>query len=132
MARGGLHRGPDADGRIPVAWSDRVTPGHPVQVEARGTTIALFRAEDGVHAVANACLHEDGPLAEGRQDGFIVRCPYHDWRYDVRDGRCLTLKGRRLATWEVREYDGIVWIGENVDPGTTARGGEHDDGLKSV
>lgn len=59
-------------------------------------------------------------------------CPYHDWRYDVRDGKCLTLKGRQLARWEARERDGVVWIGPNIDPGTTARGGEHDDGLKSV
>ncbi len=120
---------PDADGYIAVAPEGDVVVGRARQSAVGPNTVAVFRTEEGLFAVDNACLHEDGPLGEGRVAGNIVTCPYHDWRYDVRDGSCLSRKGRKLATYEVRERDGFVWVGPRKTGGTDARGGEHDDGL---
>lgn len=120
---------PDADGYVAVAPESDVVVGGARQSAVGPNTVAVFRTEEGLFAVDNACLHEDGPLGEGRVSGNIVTCPYHDWRYDVRDGACLSRKGRKLATYHVRERDGFVWVGPRKTGGTDARGGEHDDGL---
>ena len=120
---------PDADGFVAIAPVAEVALGSARQAAVGASTVAVFRTEDGLFAVDNACLHEDGPLGEGRITGNIVTCPYHDWRYDVRDGSCLSRKGRKLATYEVRDRDGFVWVGPAKTGGTKARGGEHDDGL---
>jgi nitrite reductase/ring-hydroxylating ferredoxin subunit len=123
---------PDAEGFVAVAPSEAVQPGQPGQYEVHGTTVAVFRAEQKLYAIDNACLHEDGPLGEAAQDGFVVTCPYHDWRYDVRDGKCLTHPERRVGCWHVKERDGFVWIGRARTTSSRDRGGEHDDGLKTV
>lgn len=122
----------DAEGYRAVAYAARITEGNPGQFEAHGATVAVFRVEDTLYAIDNACLHEDGPLGEATQEGVIAVCPYHDWRYDVRDGRCLTRKDRRVGSWSVRERDGFVWIGPRLTRGSDDRGGDHDDGLRTV
>jgi nitrite reductase/ring-hydroxylating ferredoxin subunit len=127
-----LPKDADADGFRAVAPAGVVTVGKPGQFDVDGHTVAIFRNDDGLYAIDNACLHEDGPLGEGRQDGFIVTCAYHDWRYDVRTGACLTHKARKLATWEVREKNATIWVGPMRSRSSEDRGGEHDDGLKSV
>lgn len=48
--------------------------------------IALFRTASGWHAISNVCRHWGAPLAEGPVEGEFVMCPWHGWRYDVRDG----------------------------------------------
>jgi ferredoxin-thioredoxin reductase catalytic chain len=48
--------------------------------------IALVRAEGEFFALSNVCRHAFGPLADGFVDGYSLACPWHGWRYDVRDG----------------------------------------------
>jgi nitrite reductase/ring-hydroxylating ferredoxin subunit len=121
---------PDSEGYVAILRDHELIVGQARQAEVSAVTVAVFRTEEGVFAIDNACLHEDGPLGDGRITGNIVTCPYHDWRYDVRDGSCLSRKGRKLATYHVREREGFVWVGARRTGGTEARGGEHDDGLK--
>lgn len=48
--------------------------------------IALVRAAGGYYALSNVCRHAFAPLSDGFVDGFSLVCPWHGWRYDVRDG----------------------------------------------
>jgi nitrite reductase/ring-hydroxylating ferredoxin subunit len=105
-----------------------IVEGRPQQIRAHGRAWAAFRVGADVFVTDNACLHEDGPLGEGAQTGCIVVCPYHDWRFDVTSGACLSAPGRRLAVCPTRVVDGWLWVGPVV-PGTEERGGDHDDGL---
>lgn len=100
--------------------------GKPRQIPVHGRTMAAFAVGRDVYVIDNACAHEDGPLGEGRQEGHIVVCPYHDWRYDVRTGACLTDPGRRVATCPVRIRDGWVLVGPPT-AGSEERGGDHAD-----
>lgn len=67
-----------------------------------GRIIALIRVGEEVFAIDGICPHQGGPLAEGEKEGCVITCPWHGWRFDLRDGRCLT--GRNLAhpTYAVR------------------------------
>jgi nitrite reductase/ring-hydroxylating ferredoxin subunit len=116
------------EGWVPICPAIAIQEGKPRQFLAHGRTVAAFRVGADVFVVDNACLHEDGPLGEGRQVGAVVTCPYHDRRYDVRTGACLTEPARRLATCPVRTRDGWVLVGRPT-PGTEERGGDHADGL---
>ena len=122
----------DPKGYRAVSPIEQVQAGKPGQFEVFGTTVAVFRIDDKLFAIDNTCLHEDGPLGEGTLDGFAVVCPYHDWRYDVRNGKCLSEPGRKLACHPVAEHDGFIWVGPPKGPSSGDRGGDHDDGLKSV
>lgn len=120
---------PAADGFVAVARE--VMEGRPLQTRVHSAAIAVYRVGDRLYAIDAACLHEDGPVGEGPQDGAIATCPYHDWRYDVRDGRCLSQPGRALGTFPVVARDGWVWVGPRATASSGERGGAHADGLRS-
>ncbi len=97
-----------------------------------GRVVAVFRHDGALYAMDNACAHEDGPIGEGAITGKKVACPYHDWQYDFTTGACLTDPERPRATFEVREAEGLVWLGPQKTAGSDARGGDHDDGLEVI
>ena len=122
---------PDAHGYIAVAPASLLVEGHGSTFKIGDTPIACFRIDDKIYVVDDECAHENGPIGEGSLDGFIVTCPYHNWRYDVRNGDCLTDGERCLAAWAAKEQGGYIWVGEKTREATHSRGGEHDDGLNT-
>jgi nitrite reductase/ring-hydroxylating ferredoxin subunit len=100
-------------------------------VRYQTVNVAVFRLEGGLYAIDDACTHEDGPLGEGDVVGTVVTCPYHDWRFDVSTGECLSYQNRHVACYEVKEHGGIIWVGKRTRDGSLERGGQHDDGLNT-
>ncbi|NOY28115.1 MAG: Rieske 2Fe-2S domain-containing protein [Oligoflexia bacterium] len=125
-----LPEDPDADGYIAVAPCSILAEGERSTFKYGRVPIAVFRIDGKLYVIDDECVHENGPLGEGELDGFVVTCPYHNWRYDVRNGDCLTDTNRALSCFSVKEADGYIWVGPRTRQGTTSRGGEHDDGLK--
>lgn len=129
-ATAGLPEGVDEDGYVAVVRSAGLLEGMGRTFHVDGSSVALFRFEGKVHGIDNACTHEDGPLGEGRMDeGGVVKCPYHGWRYRITDGACLTQAARPVKTHRVKEVDSVVWVAGSTGQTSTRRGGEHDDGL---
>jgi nitrite reductase/ring-hydroxylating ferredoxin subunit len=88
-----------------------VTPGAPHLVVADGTRLVLVRVGDAVHALADACSHQAGPLSGGKLSGTKLTCPWHGWMYDVRTGRCLFPgRGAAVASYPVTVADDGVWV----------------------
>ncbi|KAF0208758.1 MAG: ferredoxin-thioredoxin reductase catalytic domain-containing protein [Actinomycetota bacterium] len=71
---------------VPVFRLDDLPPGQIRHVKVGRRDIAVARVGDEFFALANVCRHAFAPLAEGFMDGYTVMCPWHGWRYDVRDG----------------------------------------------
>jgi nitrite reductase/ring-hydroxylating ferredoxin subunit len=56
-----------------------------------------------IYGMADRCSHRGGPLSQGTRDGNCVTCPWHQSRFDVRDGS--VLEGPAVyaqPTYEVR------------------------------
>ncbi|MEY3212465.1 MAG: hypothetical protein RIT28_2946 [Pseudomonadota bacterium] len=117
---------------VKVARSDQVPEGKAGTYVIGEDAIAVFRVKGKLFAIDQTCVHEDGPLGEGKLEGHVVSCPYHDWRYDVRDGRCLSATDRAVACFAVKEEGGAILIGRKVSESSGERGGAHDDGLKVI
>ena len=129
----GLPKEADREGFRAVGKADRVQKGRAGQYEVHGSAVAVFRDDAGkLWGVDNVCLHEDGPLGEATQTGNVIACQYHDWRSDITNGKCFTQPGRKLVCYPVKEKDGFVWIAPPAEKASLERGGEHDDGLKTV
>jgi nitrite reductase/ring-hydroxylating ferredoxin subunit len=55
-------------------------------------TVALFRTGDEYYAIKDACPHADYPLSKSKLiSPFVVMCNSHNWRFDIRDGRCVKI-----------------------------------------
>ena len=87
-------------------------------VEINGQEVAVFRIDDEYYALANYCVHQAGPLCEGElsknteiPDGEwmwesesekkVIKCPWHDWRFDVTTGMSLDSSRYKTPTYEV-------------------------------
>jgi len=111
--------------------SESIANGKAAIMEIHGTLVAVYRIDGELFAIDQACTHEDGPLGEAQDiEGTIISCPYHDWRFDLRDGSCLTNPKRPVACYDVREEKGWVLVGAQTSEGSPERGGDHDDGLE--
>ena len=73
-----------------------------------GRRIAVFRTPDGFRALDHACPHQGGPLSDGIVADRCVTCPLHGWRFDLLTGERLGGEGPALATYDVRERDGVL------------------------
>ena len=52
------------------------------QLIVERTRIALSCVDGVFGAISGACNHAGGPLGEGRVDGNLITCPWHNWKYD--------------------------------------------------
>ena len=75
------------DGFILVGKYDEFPRGKGICLEIDNNKYALFRSGNRIGAIANTCIHMDGPLSEGYLDDGYVRCPFHGWSYDLFTGK---------------------------------------------
>ena len=95
--------------RFRVLATADLPEGQAKVVEVNGRSIAVYNAGGTIHAIDSFCAHRGGPLAEGKFDGESVVCPWHGFRFTLRDGACSTNPGLRVRCYPARiEGDGIV------------------------
>ncbi len=111
-----------------VAKVGEIPPGGRKVVEISGRSIGVFNIGGEFYALRNRCPHAGGPLCEGVLSGFvrsempgeydyvrkgeILRCPWHQWEFDVKTGQSWfdPVKTR------VRRYE------TSIEPGTSSPG----------
>ena len=87
---------------IKVASISELELGSCKTVEVQGKVIALFNVGGRIYALDNTCLHQGGPLGEGRLEGEVVTCPWHMWEFNVRTGEKVGEPSLRVATYPVQ------------------------------
>ena len=97
---------------VKLAETADVAPGQVRVFEAQGRRIALCNVDGAFYAIDDVCTHDGGPLDQGEIDGHQIECPRHGARFDVRDGRALTLPAvRPVRSYPVQVEDGVVKVG---------------------
>lgn len=96
--------------KVTVGKLKDVPEGHGATVQlADGTELALYRVGGEFYAIENFCPHKGAPLADGDLCGHTVACDWHDWRFDVRTGQCLSNR-TKVETYEVVIENGEIKI----------------------
>jgi 3-phenylpropionate/trans-cinnamate dioxygenase ferredoxin subunit len=86
-----------------VAATSEIPPGGRKRVNVSGRDVAVFNLSGEFFAIANRCPHRGGPLCLGSitglvlsgepgeyeysRQGEIIRCPWHNWEFDIRTGK---------------------------------------------
>lgn len=95
-----------------VADESELPPGERLFLEVDGQPVVLFNIAGRLFAIADVCSHDDGPVGEGELDGYAISCPRHGARFDVRDGKVLSLPAIvDIPAYPVRVMDGEVQLG---------------------
>jgi 3-phenylpropionate/trans-cinnamate dioxygenase ferredoxin subunit len=77
----------------------------------KGLPVLLIRKTAGeIYALANKCPHMGCPLSRGHLDGYMLKCPCHDWRFDIRTGGFLNAQEIRLPAYEWKISKGDIFI----------------------
>jgi len=83
-------------------------------VDVAGTAVAVFRFDEGVHAIADRCSHAEASLSEGEVLDGEVECPRHGAIFDIASGAALTLPATKpVATYRAAVRDGEVFVSTN-------------------
>ena len=102
--------------------AERVKPGDIAEggmatTKAGTKEILLAKVAGKIYAIDNACGHSGYPLNEGKLDGYVVTCRWHDAKFDVRSGAVLAT-GREMKPIKqfrvVGADDGTLKIGEEL------------------
>ena len=101
------------------------TAGRPQNRSALSWTrgIGVFNVKGEFFALRNICPHKRGPLCTGeltghiaadappsaydaelsvKGDGEVLRCPWHQWPFEIATGRCLVDPNVRVKSYPVR------------------------------
>jgi nitrite reductase (NADH) small subunit len=62
-----------------------------------GTMVAVFHIDGQYTAINDTCPHMGASLASGYVEGTAVTCPWHAWRFSVKDGRWLDNPRSKIA-----------------------------------
>ena len=98
------------DGYEVVLHKDALDEGQIIEIIISGKAIAVAKVDGSHHAIANTCPHAGGPLGDGKMKDGIVSCPYHGYKYDLRDGTCKTNPALSVQKFDVRIVGDAVCV----------------------
>jgi nitrite reductase/ring-hydroxylating ferredoxin subunit len=99
----GLLRAAPAPGTLPLGPAAALRARAPLVVRAGTVPLRIVACGDALFAHSAICPHFGGPLEETSSDPACVRCPWHGYRFDVRDGA--SADGRPLRLPFARRLD---------------------------
>ena len=90
--------------------ADVSDPGKEV-FEIADRFVVVFHVAGRFYALDDECTHDGGPLGDGTLRGFEIVCPRHGAKFDIRDGRVLSMPAvRDTPAHEVKVEDGEVFV----------------------
>ena len=99
---------------VQVAPLEELPAGERIFIELENQPIVLLNIGGSIYAIGDICTHDNGPLGDGELDGLQIICPRHGARFDLRDGKAVSLPAVKATPWyPVRVVDGMIEIGIN-------------------
>ena len=108
-----------------VCRVDDLPPGSRREVPVGGENgVMVFNVGGQFYALRNRCPHSGGPLGRGvirphvisngvghfefEREAEILKCPFHNWEFDIATGCALYDPSMRAKTYPVAVEDGEV------------------------
>lgn len=94
-----------------VLGAQDVVEGRPVLVVVGDTEVAVFRVGEEFFAIDDLCSHAEASLVEGDQYEYIIECPRHGGRFDIRTGKAKHFPAfSPVRTFPVKVEDGDLYV----------------------
>jgi nitrite reductase/ring-hydroxylating ferredoxin subunit len=79
-------------------------------VRVKGKAILLVRPGGQVFGVSNRCPHMGCSFEKGILRDYMVMCPCHGWKFDVRNGQYELIKEITLESYRCKIQNGKVYV----------------------
>lgn len=94
-----------------AAAASELQEGKLLSVEVDSELVCLAKVEGCIYAFTDNCTHISGPLNEGNLEGYVLTCPWHAARFDVRTGKVLRGPARQdVLTYPVKVENDTIYI----------------------
>lgn len=110
---------------VELCAADEVPPGSMKVVPHGKYGVGVFNIGGVFYALLNYCPHQGAPVCLGSvsgsneydadEDGYVrvlkgrvLRCPWHQWEFDITTGNSLAKPARRVKTYPARVENGKV------------------------
>jgi nitrite reductase/ring-hydroxylating ferredoxin subunit len=109
-----------------VAKVEDIPPGGRKIVRVAGREVGVFNLDGTYYALKNICPHQGARVCLGRivgttlpsevyefkygLEGRILRCPWHEWEYDIATGESVFDPKVRVITYPVEVVDGEIAV----------------------
>lgn len=98
------------NGKAYVGKIAEIPPGKAKAIVLEKFRIAVFNVDGHFYAVKDACPHAEYPLSKGVVEGEEVTCASHNWKFDLKTGKCLRGGDLSIRTFEVVLDGEDVWV----------------------
>jgi sulfoxide reductase heme-binding subunit YedZ len=78
--------------------------------EGKKQDVGVFNLQGIFYGISNVCVHEGGPLNQGTVEKTIVTCPWHGWKYDVRNGKSPHLGGDSVKSFKINVIGNKLYL----------------------
>ena len=109
-----------------VARVEDIPPGGRKILKVKGREVGVFNLEGKYYALKNVCVHQGARVCLGKVsgttlpsdvyefkyglEGRILRCPWHEWEYDITTGRSVFDPEVKVVTYPVEVADGEIAV----------------------
>ncbi|MBD3257921.1 Rieske 2Fe-2S domain-containing protein [candidate division GN15 bacterium] len=104
-----LQRNPDMP-RIKMGTLADVPPGKMLEKRIMARRVAVYNDHGTLYGLESDCKHMRASLTTGTVEDGVVTCKWHKWKYDLKTGECLTVKGVKLRLYDVEVEDDGVYV----------------------
>ncbi len=98
-----------SDGFQVVCKQDDIPEGGMKLVEVDEQLVILFRLNNEFYCIDDVCTHDGGTLSDGELEGCEIECPRHGARFDIRNGKALTMP----ATQDTHAHE-VKMVGDEL------------------
>lgn len=107
-----------------VARVSELPEGSRKIVKIKNREIGVFNVDNNFYALKNVCPHQHANICEGPlsgtflpsevnkysygREGEILRCPWHNWEFDIKTGEALFDKSVKVVTYKVKVEGGNI------------------------
>lgn len=116
---------------VPVCRIKELPPNKREIVFVESEPIAVINYQGDYYAIQNTCLHQHGPVSEGRVKGRLtaewsepgervkeyfdenepaIACPLHGWEYDLKTGEHLADCNYTLTTYDIILKGDMIYL----------------------
>lgn len=89
---------------------DELPEGEKTALLLEGNKVLLLKKEGVFFAMSNKCPHMECPLSKGTLEQYLIVCPCHDWKFDIRNGEFLNAKEIKVPVYKTKVEDGSVFV----------------------
>ena len=97
---------------VTVARVGEIPEGQALAFEVEDQIVAVSLNQGNYYAIDDMCPHMGASLATGHFDTeqMNVACPWHGWRFDVRDGTWCDNRRIKTDVFAVRVFDDEIQV----------------------